>query len=93
MALNLRSLALYASTPYGTASKSVNWYKYATADAGATVIAAGYFNGARDKLKVNDVVDCLVVADGVGDLVTVVMTAVPASGNVTVAVNGEAVGS
>lgn len=93
MALNLRSLALVNSTPYGSAGKTVNWYNYATADAQATVIAAGYFNDARAKLKVNDCIDVLTVADGVGDRLGLIVTAVPASGNVTVAVNGEASGS
>ncbi|RWN78073.1 MAG: hypothetical protein EOS02_09950 [Mesorhizobium sp.] len=93
MALNLRSLALANSTPYGTAGKTVNWYSYATADAVATVIAAGYFNDARAKLKVNDVIEALCVADGVGDRVSLIVTAAPASGNVTVAVNTDASGA
>lgn len=94
MALNLRSLALGPSTPFGTASKAISWYKYATADAAATVIAAGYFNGARDKLKVNDQIDAVCVADGVGDRVSVIVTAVPAApGDVTVAVNTDASGA
>lgn len=93
MALNIRSLALANSTPYGTAGKTVNWYNYGTADAVATVIAAGYFNGARDKLKVNDSIDAMCLADGVGDRVSLIVTAVPAAGNVTVAVNTDAGGA
>jgi hypothetical protein len=93
MAFNKRSLCLFNSTPYGTASKTVNWYGYATADAAATVVAAGYFNDARDKLKVNDVIMVMAVADGTGDWLLLKATAVPASGDVTVAVNAEASGS
>jgi hypothetical protein len=93
MAFNARSLCLFNSTPYGAASKTVNWYGYGTPDAAATVVAAGYFNGARDKLKVNDVIMAMTVADGVGDLLVLKATAVPASGDVTVAVNSEAAGS
>ncbi len=93
MPFNIRSLALHNSTPFGTAGKAVNWYNYASADAVATVIAAGYFNAARDpKLKVNDVVECMCLADGVGDRVSVIVTASPAAGDVTVAVNTDASG-
>lgn len=93
MAFEPRSLCLVNSTPYGTAGKRVDWMHYATPDAVATVIAAGYFNNARAKLQVNTVIECLCVADGVGDRVSVIATAVPASGNVTVAVNTDASGA
>lgn len=94
MALNLRSLVLGPSTPYGTASKSISWYKYATPDATATVLAPGYFNGARDKLKVNDQIDALCVADGVGDRISLSITAIPAApGDVTAVVNTDASGA
>ncbi|ESY10481.1 MULTISPECIES: hypothetical protein [unclassified Mesorhizobium] len=99
MAFNPRSLALYNSTPYGSAGKSTNWYNYTTADAVATVIAAGYFGTGvsgvvgSNKLNVNDVIDCLCVADGVADRVALIVTAVPAGGNITVAVNTDAAGA
>ncbi|RUT81931.1 MULTISPECIES: hypothetical protein [unclassified Mesorhizobium] len=95
MAYNPRSLALYNSTPYGTAGQTINWYNYATADAVATVIAAGYFGTGvtnAKKLDVNDVIDCLCVADGVADRVALVVLTVPA-GNITVAVNTDASGA
>ena len=93
-----RSLALYNSVPYGAntvgaASKTVDFFSYATADAVATVTTAGYFNGARAKLKVNSVIDALCVADGTADRVSLIVTAVPASGNVTVAINTDASGA
>lgn len=94
MAFKATSLALVNSTPTG-ANKTVNWYNYATPDAAATVIAAGYFNTPKnDKLRVNDVINAMCVSDGVGDLVQVIVTANPGpGGNITVAINGEAAGT
>jgi hypothetical protein len=90
MALALRSLALYASVPHSTTGRT-DFFKYATPDAVATVIAAGYFNDARTKLKVNDVIDAVCVVGGVGDRVSLLVTAAPqVTGNVTVAVNTDA---
>lgn len=86
MALNKRNLALFASVPTGVANKSINFYKYAIADALAVILAAGYFNDVRDKLHVNDVIDIVASADGAADMVSVKVTAVPAAGSdVTVA--------
>lgn len=85
MAFNARSLATIWSFPYGTESKKVTYYGYATADANATVIANGYFNDARSKLKVNDLIICMSVADGTGVPNVLRVSAVPATGNVTVA--------
>lgn len=93
MALNIRSLVLEASVPFANDTAPINFYKYATPDAAATVVAAGYFNNARDKLRVNDVITVMAVATGVGDILQMIVTAVPASGNITVAVNGEAAGT
>lgn len=89
MAFNIRSLSLYASAPVDT-NVAVNFYTYATADAAATVLAAGYFNDARSKLQVNDVIECMAVATGTGDRLKLTVTAAPATGNVTVAVDPEA---
>ena len=88
-----RSLCLYNSVPYGAAGKRVDFFSYATADAVATVTTAGYFNNARAKLQVNSVIDALCLADGVGDRISVTVTAVPATGNVTVAINTDASGA
>jgi len=85
MAFDKRSLARFVTSPYGTASKSVGFFAYATADANATVLTAGYFNDARETLKVNDVIHCISVADGVGVANVLKVTAAPSSGNVTVA--------
>lgn len=93
MALVLRSLANFASAPHGSAGATVNFYVYASNDAAATVLAGGYFNEARNKLKVNDVIFIMAVAGGVGDLLIVKVTAAPSTGNVTVAVETEAAGT
>lgn len=93
MAFEPKSLSLYNSVPFGSAGKRVDFMNYATPDAVATVIAAGYFNNARAKLQVNTVIDAMCLADAVGDRVSLIVTAVPASGNVTVAVNTDATGA
>ena len=81
---NIRGLALFASAVV-TPLKQVSWYTYATADANATMLTAGYFNDARAKLKVNDVILCMSVANGTGVFNALTVTAAPATGNVTVA--------
>lgn len=90
MALNKRSLVLSASVPHTADGPPVNFYKYAhPTDTMATIIAAGYFNDVRDKLKVNDHISFMAVAGGVGNYGEAVVTAAPATGNVTVAVDAE----
>lgn len=78
------SLVRIGSAPYGTTiDKARSAYLYPTADALATVIAAGYFNGARARLKKGDVVFAIVDQDGTPTLRPLTLSAVPASGNVT----------
>jgi hypothetical protein len=85
MAFALKSLIRHASSPYGTAPAQVNFYAYATADALATVLAAGYFNAARDPLKVGDVIQVIAVLGGTPDFATLKVLTVPASpSNITV---------
>jgi hypothetical protein len=95
MALAKRSVVQMHSIPYAADTPPLNIYGYATPDAVATVIAAGYFNGLRDdaRIRVNDVIECFCVMGGVSDYVRVIITAVPATGNVTVAVNTGASGA
>jgi hypothetical protein len=85
-----RSLHLSESVPNGSAGTGRDaltcFFRYATPDALATVVAAGYFNDARHQLRVGDVIE---VAAGIGgtpatDSYTV--TAAPATGNVTIGV-------
>jgi hypothetical protein len=92
MALNKRALVLYCSVPHTADAAPVNFYKYAHGvDAMATIIAAGYFNDVRDKLKVNDHISFMAVAAGTGNYGEATVTAVPATGNVTVAVDAAGV--
>jgi hypothetical protein len=95
MALNKRSIVQAHSVPWAPDLPPCNIYEYATADAVATVIAAGYFNGLRDdqRIRVNDVINSQCVMGGVADFVRLIITAVPATGNVTVAVNTGAAGA
>ncbi len=91
MAFNARSLSLYASTPFGSAGKTVNWYKYATPDAVATVTTSAYFDSVKSKLSINDQIDAACLTDAVSDRVSLIVTAV--SPNVTVAINTDASGA
>ncbi len=58
---------------------------YGTADAPATVETAGYFNGARAKLTVGDIIIASMGIGGTLKLKIYQVTAVPATGNVTIA--------
>jgi hypothetical protein len=87
MALKIRSLVLLSSSPHTADSASGKVWWYTSADAAATVVAAGYFNDARGKLSVNDLIICMCVVGGTGVPVFVKPTAVPSSGNVTVTSN------
>ena len=93
MALAIRSLCMAGSVPYANALGRTAWYRYATGDAVATVIASGYFNGAREKLAVGDTIDAVCVLGGTPDRVSVLVTAVAAGSDVTVAVNTDASGA
>lgn len=94
MALVIRNLVTMVTIPWQVNGPFFTKYGYATPDAVATVIAAGYFNAARDagRLQVNDIIDAQCVMGGVADFVRLIVTAVPATGNVTVAVNTGASG-
>jgi len=92
MTFNPRSLSLFNASPFGTAGLSFATYTYGTADAAATVLAAGYFNDVRSKLKVNDVIFAMCGADATGDFLTIRVTAAPVSGNVTVQSDADVAG-
>ena len=92
MALIKRQLVQYASVPHTSDVGPVTFYVYVHGvDTMATIIAAGYFNDVRDKLRVNDHIQLMAVAATTGNYGEVTVTAVPASGNVTVAVDAEGV--
>ena len=58
---------------------------YSDSDATATVVAAGYFNEAREKLRVGDIIVATVGIGGTPATLVLRVTAVPGTGNVTVA--------
>lgn len=87
MAFEIRNLRKVQDLPYNTTGGAVQRWGYATPDAAATVLTAGYFNGAASRLKVNDIIEVVAVAGGVGVLVFAKVTAVPSGGNITVTSN------
>ncbi|MGL4490519.1 MAG: hypothetical protein ACRCU5_13865 [Rhizobiaceae bacterium] len=89
-----KSIALISSVPTQTASKVVRLWLHATTLAAATVLTADYFDG--NPLRVNDIIIVMAVADGVGDMLILKVTAVADTTNFTgiaVAVNSEASGT
>ena len=63
----------------------ISVFAYSTDDAAATVEAAGYFNSARLRLTVGSIILASMVNAGTPVLKAYVVTAVPATGNVTIA--------
>ncbi|CDZ67634.1 Hypothetical protein NGAL_HAMBI2605_59150 [Neorhizobium galegae bv. orientalis] len=74
-------------------NRQVSWYNYAANETAAEVIAAGWFNTCREVVKVGDCVDAIVDVDGTIDRIAFRFTAVPSTGNVTVAYDGDAAGA
>lgn len=91
MAFYAKALSRFNVSQVSTA-KTVSWFTYSTADPAATVLADGYFNNARNQLKADDII---IAECGIGtasDVVQMVVTAVPSSGDVTVAAEVETEG-
>lgn len=88
MALNIRSLILAESAPYGSSGAYIGFFRYVTADSLATVLGTGYFNDARSKLMAGGVIDVLCGAGGTAQAARLIVTSAPATGNVAVAVDG-----
>jgi hypothetical protein len=65
--------------------KFIRFLTYATNDVEAVVIAGGYFNEARADLSVGSVIHAEVDCGGTQVSVRMRVTAVPSTGNVTVA--------
>lgn len=91
MTLSTKSLVrLSTQAPVGSAAgapqqQQVSVFVYATDVAAATVETAGYFNGARAQLRKGDIILASMVNGGTPVGKTYVVTAVPATGNVTIA--------
>lgn len=98
MSFTPRALVRQATqAPVGSAAgapqeQQVSLFLYATDDAAATVETAGYFNLARATLKKGDAIDAVMVHSGSVVRKAYVATAVPATGNVTVALAGTTAG-
>lgn len=73
--------------------RTVGFFNYATDHTAAEVVTAGYFNSSRAALAVGSIIDAVVNMGSSPDNIRVRVTAVPASGNVTVAYDGVAAGS
>ena len=93
MAFDKRALAR-AATSQVAAGKVRSMFFYATADAAAAVVTAGYFNDARDQLSVGDLIIAQCLIDGSPpDTQLVRVLTVPATGNVTTSANTGAAGA
>lgn len=90
MAFNKAAMTLSESVPNGqtgTGRASVTrFWKYVTPDALATVVAAGYFNDYRLQLAAGDVIEVVGALTGTPVYDSYVVTASPATGNVTTVV-------
>lgn len=88
---------LQAPSPVGLASGAqknaqIGVFFYGTDDAAATVEAAGYFNSARARLTVGSIIIASMVNGNTPVLKSYVVTAVPATGNVTIALQATTAG-
>lgn len=68
-----------------SSTRYVRWLTYATDDAKAVVATAGYFNDARADMSVGSIIDCVVNVAASPAFVKLRVTAVPATGDITVA--------
>ncbi len=84
MAYVAKSLVAFGEVFLGSGDVRRVW-AYMTPDAVATVETANYFGSARTRLKKGDQIHCSMVIDGSVVGRTYVVTAAPASGNVTIA--------
>ena len=84
MAYSATSLVRIASIAVAM-GRSISVHGFGTPDAAATVETSGYFNAARGRLAKGDIIMAAMVIDGTPVLKNYVVTAVPASGNVTIA--------
>lgn len=89
MAFKIEQLKRYAQVYLPTAKRQCNFFFHATEDPAASVAAAGYFNLARHKLKVGDVIVSKSGITATEVLQFLDVTAVPGSGDVTTEVHTE----
>jgi hypothetical protein len=65
----------------------MQFFEYATEATEAEVIAAGWFNNARDQLTVGSIITAIVDCTAAKTFIRLRVTAAPATGNVTVTSN------
>ncbi len=65
----------------------LQFFRYITEATEAEVIAAGWFNNAREQLTVGSIITAIVDATAAKTFIRLRVTAVPATGNVTVTSN------
>lgn len=75
------------STNLLSGGRKVHHFTFATDDTLAEITTAGYFNTARDSLTAHSIIHAVVDVDGTPNYATIRLTAVPASGNVTAAID------
>lgn len=85
MAHDVKDIQRRDCTQASTAGRVVSHHVCVTNDARADTIAAGYFNSSRAKLVLGDSIQIHSDMGGTPKLSMVIVTASPASGNVTVA--------
>lgn len=97
MAYSNKSLVRIGQVVTGNAAgaataRQISLHAYATDDAPATVEGTGYFNSARNRLTAGDMIDAAMTLGGTPVTKRYVVTASPASGNVTIALQATAAG-
>jgi len=83
MPLDPRSLSRLGTSQY-VAEKVSSLSFLATTEASAAILAAGFFNPARDSMKVGDVIICSSDIAAAGDILLLRVDAVPTTGNIVV---------
>lgn len=84
MAFKNTQLKRFVQMHLTTANRMSSVFFHHTEDAAATVATAGYFNDARSRLQVDDTILSKAAIGGTEVFRVFNVTAVPASGNVTV---------
>lgn len=84
MAFDKKVLSRFGSVA-PAANSTISFFLYASNDAKSAIVADGYFNDAREQLQKSDLIIAVCDLDGTPDMTILRTTAVPASGNVTVA--------
>ena len=91
MAHSVKALSRFATSDMGRTNQT-DTYVYSTNDTLAELVAAGYFNDSRKTLKAVDVIMAVADKDGTASHVVLLVTASPATGNVTVSAQGAVLG-